>query len=92
MIRDVDTSLESGDEEIQFEYLTGRGTTVSRRHRFEGIIPNLERRYRETESGMVREELSKYLSVQPCPDCYGSRLTSARSLAERVRAKTDRRR
>jgi excinuclease ABC subunit A len=67
----------SGEEEIQFQYLTGRGATVSRRHRFEGIIPNLERRYRETESGMVREELAKYLSVQPCPDCGGSRLNTA---------------
>jgi excinuclease ABC subunit A len=67
----------SGEEEIQFQYLTGRGATISRRHRFEGIIPNLERRYRETESGMVREELAKYLSVQPCPECGGSRLNTA---------------
>jgi len=67
----------SGDEEIEFEYLTGRGATVTRQHPFEGILPNLERRYRETESGMVREELSKYLSVQPCPDCEGTRLNTA---------------
>ena len=67
----------SGDEEIEFEYLTGRGATVSRTHHFEGILPNLERRYRETESGMVREELAKYLSVQPCPDCSGTRLNRA---------------
>ncbi len=67
----------SGDDEIQFEYLTGRGATVAREHPFEGILPNLERRYRETESGMVREELAKYLSVQPCPDCEGTRLNTA---------------
>ncbi len=67
----------SGDEEIQFEYLTGRGATVTRQHNFEGILPNLERRYRETESGMVREELAKYLSVQPCPECGGTRLNTA---------------
>jgi excinuclease ABC subunit A len=67
----------SGDEEIQFEYLTGRGATVKRQHSFEGILPNLERRYRETESATVREELSKYLSVQPCPECGGTRLNTA---------------
>ncbi|MGI9330862.1 MAG: excinuclease ABC subunit UvrA [Gammaproteobacteria bacterium] len=67
----------SGEEEIQFEYLTGRGATVKREHSFEGILPNLERRYRETESANVREELSKYLSVQPCPECAGTRLNTA---------------
>jgi excinuclease ABC subunit A len=67
----------SGDEEIDFEALTGRGATVSRTHPFEGILPNLERRYRETESSMVREELAKYLSVRPCPDCHGTRLNTA---------------
>jgi len=67
----------SGEERIQFDYLTGHGVSVSRRHRFEGILPNLERRYRETESSMVREELAKYLSVQPCPDCGGTRLNTA---------------
>ncbi|UCG72654.1 MAG: excinuclease ABC subunit UvrA [Chromatiales bacterium] len=67
----------SGEEEIDFEYLTGRGATVSRTHAFEGILPNLDRRYRETESTMVREELSKYLSVQPCPECEGTRLNTA---------------
>ncbi len=71
----------SGEEEIDFEYLTGRGATVRRTHAFEGILPNLERRYRETESSMVREELAKYLSVQPCPECEGTRLnTAARSV------------
>jgi excinuclease ABC subunit A len=67
----------SGEEQIQFEYLSGRGATVRRRHVFEGILPNLERRYRETESNMVREELAKYLSVQPCPNCKGTRLNEA---------------
>ena len=67
----------SGDEKIQFQYRTGRGAKFSRKHHFEGILPNLERRYRETESGMVREELAKYLSVQPCPTCDGARLNTA---------------
>ena len=67
----------SGDVKIQFHYQTARGAKFSRRHSFEGILPNLERRYRETESGMVREELAKYLSVQPCPDCNGARLNTA---------------
>ncbi len=67
----------SGDEQIQFRYLTGRGATISREHTFEGIIRNLERRYRETESNIVREELAKYLSVQPCPECQGTRLNTA---------------
>ncbi len=67
----------SGEEEIDFEYLTGRGATVSRTHAFEGILPNLDRRYRETESSTVREELAKYLSVQPCPECKGTRLNTA---------------
>jgi excinuclease ABC subunit A len=67
----------SDGEEVQFEYITGRGATVARKHPFEGIIPNLERRYRETESVMVREELAKYQSVQSCPGCNGSRLNTA---------------
>ncbi len=68
-----------GKEAIDFVYLTGRGSKVRRRHRFEGIIPNLERRYRETESTTVREELAKYLSTHACPHCHGTRLnTSAR--------------
>jgi excinuclease ABC subunit A len=50
---------------------------VTRRHAFEGILPNLERRYRETESTVVRDELAKYLNYQPCPDCGGSRLNAA---------------
>ena len=67
----------SGEEKIQFHYQTGRGLSISRRHRFEGILPNMERRYRETESGMVREELAKYMSTQPCPACDGTRLNAA---------------
>ena len=67
----------SGDETIEFRYLDGRGGTMKRRHRFEGIIPNMERRYRETESNTVREELAKYLSVQACPKCEGTRLNGA---------------
>jgi len=67
----------SGDQEIEFRYKSPRGMQVVRTHPFEGILPNLERRYRETDSGMVREELAKYLSVQPCPACRGSRLNAA---------------
>ena len=64
----------SGDERIPFTYLTDRGRTMTREHAFEGIVPNLERRYRETESVMVREELAKYLNDKPCPECDGTRL------------------
>ncbi|SDT88287.1 Excinuclease ABC subunit A [Pseudomonas pohangensis] len=64
----------SGKDNIEFRYLNDRGDIVKRSHPFEGIVPNLERRYRETESPTVREELSKYLSTQPCPDCHGARL------------------
>ena len=67
----------SGLEDIEFNYLNDRGDIVKRKHPFEGILPNLERRYRETESNSVREELAKYLSTQACPDCEGSRLCSA---------------
>jgi excinuclease ABC subunit A len=67
----------SGNEEIEFRYLDGRGRSFKRRHRFEGILPNLERRYRETESVTVREELAKYLSNRPCPECEGTRLNRA---------------
>ncbi|MCZ6537492.1 MAG: excinuclease ABC subunit UvrA [Gammaproteobacteria bacterium] len=67
----------SGKEKIDFQYLDGRGGHVRRRHVFEGIIPNMQRRYRETESSMVREELAKYMSSQPCPECEGKRLNRA---------------
>ena len=66
----------SGKESIEFSYFDGKGGSIKRRHRFEGIIPNMERRYRETESATVREELSKYLSVRSCPDCEGTRLNA----------------
>ncbi len=64
----------SGSEKISFSYINDRGDIVNRTHSFEGIIPNMERRYRESESQMVREELAKYLSAQSCPDCEGTRL------------------
>ena len=67
----------SGKEKIDFQYLDGRGGHLRRRHVFEGIIPNMQRRYRETESSMVREELAKYMSSQPCPECEGKRLNRA---------------
>ena len=64
----------TGKDNVPFRYLNDRGDVVRREHPFEGILPNLERRYRETESQSVREELAKYLSTQPCPDCHGTRL------------------
>ena len=67
----------SGEDKIEFKYTDAKGNTSKRSHKWEGVIPNLERRYRETESMAVREELSKYLSNQPCPDCGGSRLNRA---------------
>ncbi|PIV32251.1 MAG: excinuclease ABC subunit UvrA [Lysobacterales bacterium CG02_land_8_20_14_3_00_62_12] len=71
----------SGDTEIEFRYLTESGGTVARKHRFEGILPNLERRYRETDSPVVREELAKFISEQPCKECGGQRLNrSARNV------------
>ena len=67
----------SGEEQITFRYLDGKGGTVRRQHPFEGIAKNLERRYSETESVTVREELAKYRSSRPCPDCGGTRLNRA---------------
>ncbi|WP_416380560.1 MULTISPECIES: excinuclease ABC subunit UvrA [unclassified Gilliamella] len=64
----------SGDEEIQFVYTNDRGDVVKRNHPFEGIINNLSRRYKETDSQTIREELAKYISNRPCPCCGGSRL------------------
>ncbi len=64
----------SGKEKIRFSYRNERGDEWEREHRFEGIIPNLERRYRETESPVVREELARYISDQRCPECHGERL------------------
>jgi len=71
----------SGEEEIRFSYTMESGASagkkVSKKHPFEGIIPNMQRRYRETDSSMVREDLARYRSTQPCPDCGGSRLRLA---------------
>ena len=64
----------SGDEAIEFSYLRHKGKGVVRHHSWEGIIPNMERRYRETESSSMREELAKYINSQTCPDCTGTRL------------------
>ncbi|MEA3085613.1 MAG: excinuclease subunit, partial [Paraburkholderia sp.] len=84
---DIDTAVEdlpekvrkillfgSGKQEIPFSYINERGRTSVREHVFEGIIPNLERRYRETDSVAVREELAKYQNNQACPACAGTRL------------------
>ncbi|KZS22469.1 ABC-ATPase UvrA [Wohlfahrtiimonas chitiniclastica] len=67
----------SGTEEIDFEYFGSNGKVVQRTHAFEGILPNLERRYRETESQSMREELAKYLTSCPCQACGGARLNPA---------------
>lgn len=64
----------SGKDVVEFTYINDRGDFYQRSHSFEGVLPNLERRYRDTESSSVREELAKYLSSQHCPDCSGTRL------------------
>ncbi len=71
----------SGKVKIEFFYANSRGMEIKQNHHFEGVIPNLERRYRETESNAVREELARFLNSQPCPDCNGTRLNhSARNV------------
>lgn len=64
----------SGDEKIEFSYFNSRGGVTRKEHPFEGIIPNMERRYHETDSSSVRDDLSKYINSRPCPECKGSRL------------------
>ncbi len=70
----------SGSEDIRFTYALESGAStgrkVSKKHPFEGVVPNMERRYRETDSAAVREELARYRSLQPCPECHGTRLRS----------------
>ena len=73
----------SGEEDIKFSYMVDSGNaagkTLSKKHPFEGIIPNMQRRYRETDSALVRDDLARMRSTQPCPQCHGSRLrTEAR--------------
>jgi excinuclease ABC subunit A len=71
----------SDDEEITFNYVNDRGTVFRREHKFEGVIHNMERRYRETESQSVREELTKFMATSNCPECSGTRLRkSARNV------------
>lgn len=67
----------SGDEAIDFSYVSDRGRQVNKRHAFEGVIRNLERRYRETDSQTQRDELGKMMTHAPCPECQGSRLNQA---------------
>ena len=64
----------SGNEKINFSYANDRGDVIKRTHKFEGIIPNMDRRYHETDSSMVRDNLQKFLTVQKCPRCDGARL------------------
>ena len=64
----------SGRDEITFLYLGEGGRKTTRKHRFDGVIPSLERRYKESESQLLREELAKFIATRPCPECGGSRL------------------
>ncbi len=68
--------LYGSDEEVAFSFVTHKGTKVERTHAFEGILPNLQRRYKESESQAVRDELSKFLTQKPCTACKGTRLSS----------------
>ena len=71
----------SGEQRIDFSYVNDRGDVIRRRHRFEGVLPNMDRRFHETESSFVRENLQKYLTVRDCPACLGTRLrTEARNV------------
>lgn len=72
-VRDV-VLYGSGREIIEFHYQRPHGGYILKKHPFEGVIPNMQRRYRESDSGMVREELAKYLSSRPCQSCQGTRL------------------
>ena len=67
----------SGEEIIKFTYNNDRGGKKTKEHTFEGIIPNMQRRYHDTDSSVVREELAKYMNQQPCPECNGQRLNRA---------------
>ncbi len=64
----------TGEVTLPFTYTNDKGRRIVRRHAFEGVLPNMERRWRETDSAAVREELAKYRAVKPCPDCEGTRL------------------
>jgi excinuclease ABC subunit A len=68
----------SGEEDIKFSYVmdsgASQGKKLTKKHPFEGILPNMARRYRETDSALVREDLARYRSTQPCQACNGSRL------------------
>ncbi len=64
----------SGRQRIDFSYVNDRGDVIKRTHRFEGVLPNMARRFRETESSMVRENLQKFMRVTHCPSCSGTRL------------------
>jgi excinuclease ABC subunit A len=85
-IRDI-VLYGSGEEELAFDYFTGKGDRLKRKHAFEGVIPNMERRYRETDSQPVRDELAKYRHHKPCTGCAGARLrTEARHVKVGERA------
>jgi excinuclease ABC subunit A len=81
--KDLDETIQSiilygsGKEKIDFQYHRPRGGRIKRRHAFEGVLPTMTRRYRETDSSLVRDELIKYMSMHPCPSCEGARLCKA---------------
>ena len=77
----------TGDDEIRFVFERGRRKRYEFTRRFEGVIPNLERRYKETDSEWVREELERFMSVRACPTCKGARL-KPEALAVRLHGKT----
>lgn len=64
----------SRDDEISFQFVSDRGRVINKVHPFEGVLPNMDRRYKETESASVREDLGKYLTTSMCPECHGARL------------------
>ncbi|XOV85883.1 MAG: excinuclease ABC subunit UvrA [Pseudomonadota bacterium] len=80
----------SGKDKIQFRYINDRGDEYTRAHEFEGIIPNMERRYHDTDSQMVRENLSRFLNTRACPGCGGARLNAdARAVTIEGRSLSD---
>jgi excinuclease ABC subunit A len=79
----------TGEENIPMAYVSEKGTSVTRSHPFEGVANNFERRYRESDSNAVKEELSRYINAKPCPDCKGTRLKAEARFVKLIPAKRD---
>jgi excinuclease ABC subunit A len=77
----------TGDEPIPMAYISEKGTSVTRNHPFEGVANNFERRYRESDSNAVKEELARYINAKPCPDCGGTRLKAEARFVKLIPAK-----